>query len=84
MWLWSFWNPSNLEVETCLEGGRWGKEKGIQMFCSLWPSWLCEPLRPFHLLGTFYICKMKTKCLLLLGLNKDKVGSVCGSVERVC
>lgn len=49
-----------------------------------WPSWLCEPLRPFHLLGTFYVCKMKTNCLLLLGLNKDKVGSVYGSVERVC
>lgn len=59
-------------------------ERDPDVLFSLWPSWLCEPLRPFHLLGTLYVCKMKTKCPLLLGLNKDKVGSACGSVERVC
>lgn len=71
-----------MEAETCLEelGLREGDPAVWSPFC---PSWLCYLLNPFSPLDT--VCKMRTKCLLLLGLNKDKgVGAGCGSVESVC
>lgn len=80
-----FGTPSILEVEACLEelGLRAGDPAVWPPFC---PSWLCDLLKPFGTLDTvFYVCKMRTKYLPLLGLNKDQdVGAGCSSVEHVC
>lgn len=79
--VWTVWNSFHFGGRD-LPGGAWGTQlSGPQT-----GSWMCDLLKPFSTLDTvFYICKMRTKCLSLLGLNEDQdVEAGCSSVEHVC